>query len=101
MWPFSLPLRSHWLSDSEQRAADWAQGPVEKGKSGEGRRISGLMPTSGHSSMNCCKLSVAQLSAALSHEWRLASGWDYSAVVAPLWSDTLSFLAHREKEAKG
>ncbi len=29
---FLSPLRSHWLSDSEQRAVDWPQDPLEKEK---------------------------------------------------------------------
>lgn len=98
-----------FLASPEKSLVKWqwtkscwlAPGSSGERRSREGKGISGLVPTSGHSSVNCCELSVARLSAALSHEWRLASGWDYCAVVAPLWSDTLSFLAHREKEAKG
>jgi len=70
-----------------------APGSGRERKSGEGRGISGLMPTSGHSRVNRCT--------ALSHEWRLESGWDYCGVVAPLWSDTLNFLAHTEREEEG
>lgn len=33
----------------------------------------------------------------MSHEQILASGWDYYAAVAPRRTDTLNFLAHREK----
>lgn len=44
---------------------------------------------------------MARLSTALRHEWRLESGWDYCTVVAPLWSDTLGFLAHSESGRNG
>lgn len=50
----SSPPRSHWLSDSEQRAADWSWGPAEKGTSRKGRGISGLMLSCGHSCVNFC-----------------------------------------------
>lgn len=45
---FSLTLRSHWLSDREQRAVDWPWDPVKMEAGGSG----GLMPTPGHSSVN-------------------------------------------------
>lgn len=53
------------------------------------------MATPGHS-------GAAQLSTAMSHEQTLVSGRDYyAAAAAPRWSDTLNFLAHREKEPSG
>lgn len=72
----SLTPHAAFLSFPEKSLVKWqwtkscwlAPGSGGERKSGEGRGISGLMPTSGHSSVNCC---TAQCGSAQQQHWAM------------------------------
>lgn len=93
----SPPFSQRRLSDAEQNAVDWLRAPAGSGRSG-----------GGWISTHFCSIVKRRANSAWPGSAQRRSvnegqhlGGITEALRPPLWSDTLSFLAHKGKEAEG